>query len=445
MSKLDHFLINRTFSDLWLNFAELVGERVFSGHYSITVKSESLDFGPSPFRLFDHWLSLDGLPDVAKEVFHTHQQKGQPNYILKEKLKFLKKSVQAWTANLKEHATVLVDILKSKFLQLEREAEIRQLEADKWEQWQLLKIQIFKEQMNVTRDLKQKSRNKCAAEGDKNSTYFHAIRGRKNKNSLKGLLIYGIWIEDPPKIKKEIASYFEEHFKEPDIDRPRFDSLNLKRLTKEKNNFLQQPFTDDEIKQTVFLCRGTKAPGPDGFNFNFIKTHCEETKGDVCAAVKHFHKIGRFVKGSDPYFLMLIPKVKDLLLILDFRPISLIGCFYKIVLKLLVERLKGVIGDLVSETQTAYIKGRQITDGILIANELVSWAKREQRPLLLLKVDFVKAFDSISWAFLKSVLYQMNFGTTWRKWIMRCLQSARLSILVNGSPTHEISMQRGLR
>lgn len=106
----------------------------------------------------------------------------------------------------------------------------------------------------------------------------------------------------------------------------------------------------------------------------------------------------------------MIPKVKDPLLISDFRPISLISCYYKIIAKMLTERIKVYMSKLVSETQTAFIHGRQITYGILIANELVSWAKREKRQLLLLKADFTKAFDSFSWSFLQSVLQQMNFG-----------------------------------
>lgn len=92
----------------------------------------------------------------------------------------------------------------------------------------------------------------------------------------------------------------------------------------------------------------------------------------------------------------------------------------------------------------AFIQGRKITDGILIANELDTRAKREIRQRPLLEVDFAKAFDSISWTFLDSVLSQMNFGVMWRTWIKGCLQSARVSVLVNGSPTQEFSMERGL-
>lgn len=77
-----------------------------------------------------------------------------------------------------------------------------------------MKLQLQKEQRIVTRDLKEKSCCKWAANGDENSKYFHAIvRGRKNKNSLKRLLINGVWTEDPRIIKKEISNYFEEQFK----------------------------------------------------------------------------------------------------------------------------------------------------------------------------------------------------------------------------------------
>lgn len=91
------------------------------------------------------------------------------------------------------HKARSVDNLKSDFLHLEREIEVRTLLANEWRLWQQLKANLYKEQRNVTKDLKQKSRVKWAIEGEENSKYFYAIvRGRKTKNSLKGLLINGI-------------------------------------------------------------------------------------------------------------------------------------------------------------------------------------------------------------------------------------------------------------
>ncbi|KAJ9547116.1 hypothetical protein OSB04_019659 [Centaurea solstitialis] len=129
----------------------------------------------------------------------------------------------------------------------------------------------------------------------------------------------------------------------------------------------------------------------------------------------------------------------------DYRPISLIGCVYKIVANLLARRLKYVVGKVVSPEQSAYIEGRQILDGPLMLNEVCNWAKRSKNRTLLFKVDFDKAFDSLSWGFIDSILEQMQFGNKWRSWIHGRLSSARASVLVNGAPYMEFPLSRGVR
>lgn len=121
----------------------------------------------------------------------------------------------------------------------------------------------------------------------------------------------------------EIFDYFKDQFKDPIINRPRFESSNFKKLTENQSSFLQQPFTDEEIIKAASLCGGEKAPGPDGFTFNFTKANWEYLKCDIFATVRNFEATGRFGMGCNSSFIALIPKVKDLLLILDFRPISL--------------------------------------------------------------------------------------------------------------------------
>ncbi|GJT93612.1 putative RNA-directed DNA polymerase, eukaryota, reverse transcriptase zinc-binding domain protein [Tanacetum coccineum] len=93
----------------------------------------------------------------------------------------------------------------------------------------------------------------------------------------------------------------------------------------------------------------------------------------------------------------------------------------------------------------AFIKGRQIIDGPLIVDEIISWAKLNKRKMFFLKVDFEKAFDSLNWSFLDSVMSQMGFSNRWRKWIEACLKSAYASVLINGSPTPEFKLEKGLR
>ena len=108
-----------------------------------------------------------------------------------------------------------------------------------------------------------------------------------------------------------------------------------------------------------------------------------------------FHKNGKLAKGINSTFIALIPKVDSPHSMNDFRPISLVGCMYKILAKVLANRLRSVIGTVISDAQSAFIKNRQILDGILVANEVVDDARSRKKELLLFKVDFEKAYDSI--------------------------------------------------
>jgi len=153
----------------------------------------------------------------------------------------------------------------------------------------------------------------------------------------------------------------------------------------------------------------------------------------------------KLTKGLNYTFIALIPKVNSPQQLNDFRPISLVGSLYKVLAKVLANRLRLVIGNVVSESQSAFVKGKQILDGILIANEAVDEARRLNKEMLMFKVDFEKAYDSVDLNYLDSVMANMNFATIWRKWIYECVGTAKASILVNGCPTDEFPLERDLR
>nr|GEV69357.1 cysteine-rich receptor-like protein kinase [Tanacetum cinerariifolium] len=154
---------------------------------------------------------------------------------------------------------------------------------------------------------------------------------------------------------------------------------------------------------------------------------------------------GLFIEGCNSSFIALVPKVQDLLHVSDFRPISLIGCQYKVIAKILANRLLQVVNSIIGEVQSAYIKGRQIIYGPLMVNEIINWASKKNKRLFLFKVDFEKAFDSLDWRFLDHVTDQMGFSLKWRNWIKGCLNSVYGLMIVNGSPTKEFKINKGLR
>ncbi|GAU38950.1 hypothetical protein TSUD_363890 [Trifolium subterraneum] len=180
---------------------------------------------------------------------------------------------------------------------------------------------------------------------------------------------------------------------------------------------LTKPFTVEEVKAAIWDCNSYKSPGSDGrvqyapFDLwrapgSFLllqglwRAPQASFLADIMRFITDFHRNGKLSRGLNSTFIALIPKVDRPQKLNDFRPISLVGSLYKILAKVLANRLRLVIGSVISESQSAFVKDRQILDGILIANEAVDEARKTKKELMLFKVDFEKAYDSVDWVTL---------------------------------------------
>lgn len=223
------------------------------------------------------------------------------------------------------------------------------------------------------------------------------------------------------------------------------DGVQFKSISDAQSDMLTSEFSVLEIEATVRECDGNKSPGPDGYNFMFVKKFWHLLKDDVCRLVAEFHGNGILAKGSNASFVALIPKKESPCKLDDYRPISLVGCIYKILVKFLAWRMSKVIKSIISENQPTFMKGRNLLDGVMVINELCDCARKSRQKGILSKVDFEKAYDSVRWEFLDYMLGRMGFSMTWRKWIQACLGSSSVSVLVNGSPTDRFPVSKGLR
>nr|GEY73167.1 RNA-directed DNA polymerase, eukaryota, reverse transcriptase zinc-binding domain protein [Tanacetum cinerariifolium] len=158
---------------------------------------------------------------------------------------------------------------------------------------------------------------------------------------------------------------------------------------------------------------------------------------DVVAAVSEFFSSGILPPGCNFLFIALIPKTQDAKVVKFFWPMSLIGCVYKIIAKILANCLSLVISSLISDIQSAFVSKCQILDGPFILNELLSWCIHKKSKAMIFKVDFKKAFDSARWDYLDDALNKFGFGVKWRKWIQGYISFSVGSILINGSPSTE--------
>ena len=190
---------------------------------------------------------------------------------------------------------------------------------------------------------------------------------------------------------------------------------------------------------------GDKAPGPDGFTMAFFQKCWSVVEVDVMAVFEHFHRYSVFERSLNASFLTLIPKKNNAIDVKDFRPISLVGSVYKLLSKVMANRLRVVLNCLISESQNTFVGGRQILDSVLIANECLDSRLKSHVPRVVCKLDIEKAYDHVNWDALFYLLDRMGFGVKWRGWIKACITTVRFSIIVNGSPVGFFGSSRGLR
>ena len=144
-------------------------------------------------------------------------------------------------------------------------------------------------------------------------------------------------------------------------------------------------------------------------------------------------------------FITLQPKKEGADQPKDFRPISLVHSFAKLITKLLANRLAGHLQQMVSPNQNAFIKGRFIQDNFMLVQQTARFLHQQKQPRILLKLDISKAFDSVSWPFLIEILQHLGLGQIWRDILCGLLSSSSTQVLLNGIPGKHIYHQRGLR
>ena len=214
------------------------------------------------------------------------------------------------------------------------------------------------------------------------------------------------------------------------------------------NNMLLEEFTQEEVKKALFQMNPTKAPGPDGMNPLFFQKYWHIVGTDVSDAVIDYINSGKFLQSINFTHITLIPKKKNLELMSYFRPISLCNVIFKLVSKVLPNRLKRILGRIISDCQSAFVAERVITDNILISFKILHYMKSKRQgntAHMALKLEMSKAYDKVEWDYLKGIMLKMGFHRRWVDLIMEGISFASYSVLVNGVPSRFIKTSRGIR
>jgi hypothetical protein len=222
-------------------------------------------------------------------------------------------------------------------------------------------------------------------------------------------------------------------------------SLYPTMVTEEEAVDLYKPVTLLELKAVLEHFKKERSPGPDGWTSEFFIFFFDLVGDDLLQMVEDSRKKGKIYGSLNSTFLALIPKENNSASFNDYRPISLCNLIYKVISKVLANRIKPILERCLSAEQLGFLKGRRIQDAIGAAHESLHNIKKKNSKSLVLKLDLKKAFDSIDWEYLRLILLTVGFGVKITDWVMSCVTSANFAVLINGEATKFFKSERGLR
>ncbi|CAM8882279.1 unnamed protein product [Rhodiola kirilowii] len=448
-ARLDRVLANADWRDAF-PFAQVTHiTTCTSDHYSLLIDllTSSRKHKSRSFKFEPMWLRQKDFGDVVKEAW---QNSGGDSQSLTSRLQQCGEYLKRWNGK-------VFGPVKTKMRNLKDQLEVirmkpREESVVKEEEYLVSQLKEWRLREEIY--WRQRSREEWLKEGDRNTKFFHAKASHRRKiNSLEGIKdSSGRWLKEEKEIAEQVRSYFgglfESSIKGRNIDWNQRLLDVQRRVPVGSEMALCGTVTELEVKAALFQMYPTKAPGPDGFSAIFFQKHWHLLKDTITRRISMVINAGKFEEGMNETLIVLIPKCKRPSRLEEYRPISLCNVTAKIVTKILANRLKTVLPLIISDSQSAFIPGKQISDNILLAHEVLHYIKsrrKQKKGYFSLKIDMSKAYDRVEWGFLEEVQRKMGFPDRWISLIMECVRSVKYKVKLNDGYVEIPQPERGLR
>lgn len=251
----------------------------------------------------------------------------------------------------------------------------------------------------------QKSRQIWMLNGERNIIYFHRLVKcmRATNRILKLQNDQGVLVDDYEELERLALDHFkciysiDSQRNSSDLDRW-LDSLNILKISQDQISELEKPLEHREIFEALSQKEAFNSPGPDGLPPGFFKSYWGIVDWDIVNMVHSFFYTGFLLKKLNESFITLILKVSNPTTIRQFRPISLYNAVYKIISKIFVKRMQSIMQEVIALFQSAFVKGRLISDNTVLAAEFVNFVSkaRKVKPCWgVAKINLYKAYDTV--------------------------------------------------
>ena len=447
--RLDRVICNQSLVDLCSSISVSALNKIHSDHFPmlLDIQMSCVSFA-SNFKFLRMWTLHPDCKEIVKEAWSTNVI-GCPMFVLNKKLKILKHKLKLWNKEVFGNVHDHVKVAEQKLHEIQEQIQVNGhsevfLEAEKNAQ-KILEDALNRQELFW----QEKARINWHLQGDRNTKKIHRMAKIKSSNNKTTSLQDGEHVlTEPTQIADHVVSYYKNLFCTNIVLQEQLlaEEVIPNIVTDDTNIMLTMMPSHQEIKAAIFALNKDSAPGPDGYGAYFYQFYWEIIQEDVFKAVLEFFSSGWILPGFNSNIIAILPKTNDVVSINQYRPIAMANFKFKVISKVLADRLAVIMPSIVSQEQMGFIHDRNIKDCLCIASEAANLLhNKAYGGNIAMKIDITKAFDTLEWYFLLKVLKNFGFNESFCHWIHVILQSAYLSISINGQSHGYFNCTRGVR